>query len=258
MKKSIKSINRVFSVSGESYSGAFIVIEGPDASGKQTQAELVVNWLRESGHSSIDSGEEDRIRDLMPGKYPDTNLESRVDDSIREGVWHLSFPTYQQTPGGRVVDAYLSGRLGDREKLSMKDKVDIFAADRKQFRMLISEYLSNGGIVVCDRYREANLIYQLVGFEGEKWEENLQDIKSVDEDLPDPDKLFYLDISPEEALRRMEDKDKDIHELDSEYMKASNRNGRQVARFEDWTIVDGERPAEEVKEDLKKKVSSLL
>ncbi len=239
------------------FAGNFIVIEGPDASGKETQTGLLAEWLRDSGRSNIDFETEEKIINKMPGKYPDPSAE-KVKDSIENGVWRLSFPTYSQTPGGRVVQAYLKGDLGDREGLEMEDIVDIFAADRKQFRLLIEEFLSEEGIIVCDRYREANLIHQLVGFEGEEWERKLKKFKSIDADLPDSDIIFYLDISPEEALERMSDKDKDMHELDDSYMKKSNLNGRKVAEYEGWKIVDGERPKEKVFSSLKKIIDSEI
>lgn len=239
------------------YTGSFIVIEGPDASGKETQTGRIVEWLRKEDHSGISSKDQEDLTERMPGNYPNPE-EEKVEDSIEKGVWRLSFPTYGQTPGGRVVNAYLSGRLGDRENLSMEDKVDIYAADRKQFKDVIADFLSKGGIVVCDRYREANLIHQLVGFEGEKWHEKLDYIKGIDADLPDADEVFYLDISPEEAARRMSGKDKDIHELDDEYMSKSNKNGRKVAKFENWTIIDAEGTKGEVEEGLKTEVEKIL
>lgn len=242
---------------GNSSQGVFIVIEGPDASGKQTQAANMVEWLRNSNYPSIESEEEQKLIEKMPGRYPDPENEPKVDDSIRNGVWQLSFPSYGQTPGGRVVKAYLNGDLGDRDQLDMETIVDIYAADRKQFKELIAEYVNKGGIIVCDRYREANLIHQLVGFE-DKWEEKLEYIKSIDADLPDADRVFYLDISPEEALQRMDGKEKDIHELDDSYMKKSNLNGKKVADHEGWTVVDGERAIEEVENDLKNRITELL
>ena len=240
------------------YPGTFIVIEGPDASGKQTQADRIVKWLRDSEHSRITEAEEQRIIEKMPGDYPNPEEEDKVDDSIRKGVWQLSFPTYGQTAGGRVVEAYLNGRLGDRKELSVEEIVDIFAADRKQFRMLIEEYLENGGIIVCDRYREANLIHQLVGFEGEEWAAKLNDIKSVDSDMPDADQIFYLNISPEEAASRMAEKKKDIHESDRGYMQKSNQNGRKVAETEGWKMIEGERSRDEVEKDLRVEIKKLF
>lgn len=237
--------------------GAFVVIEGPDASGKQTQTANIVEWLRNSNFSNIKPEVEKNIIEKMPGRYPDPENESKVDDSIKKGVWQLSFPSYGQTPGGRVVKAYLNGELGNRDELSMETIVDIYAADRKQFKEVISEYVEKGGIIVCDRYREANLIHQLVGFE-DQWKEKLRYIKSIDADLQDADTVFYLDISPEEAISRMDGKDKDIHELDDSYMKKSNLNGRKVAEHEGWKIIDGERSIEEVEKDLKTEIKSLL
>lgn len=234
------------------------MIEGPDASGKQTQTARVVEWLREEDRSEISPEAEKRIIEEMPGKYPAPEAVEKVEDSIKDGVWRLSFPSYGQTPGGRVVEAYLNGELGNREDISVDTIVDIYAADRKQFKELIREFLEEGGIIVCDRYREANLIHQLVGFEGKEWGEKLQYIKSVDADLPDSDQIFYLDISPEEAIGRMSDKEKDIHELDNSYMEKSNRNGKKVAEHEGWKIIDAERPRDEVEKTLREEVQRLF
>lgn len=239
----------------DSFRGNFIVIEGPDASGKETQTGLLVEWLRDLDYSTISSDVEREIVEKMPGNYPDPSAE-KVKDNIENGVWRLSFPTYSQTPGGRVVQAYLNGSLGDRKGLSANNIVDIFAADRKQFKCLINEFLSEGGIIVCDRYREANLIHQLVDFEGDEWEEKLDYIKGIDSDLPSADRIFYLDISPGESMRRMSEKDKDIHELDDSYMKKSNLNGRKVAEHEGWEIIDGERSKEKVFNSLKDYIES--
>ena len=242
-------------MNGDNSKGVFVVIEGPDASGKETQTGLLTEWLRESDYSDISEETQKEILEDMPGDYPDPDAE-KVKDSIENGVWRLSFPTYSQTPGGRVIEAYLDGRFGDREDLTLEEKIDIFAADRKQFRSLIREFISEGGVIVCDRYREANLILHLTDFTGKEWRDKLEYIKGVDSDLPDPDEVFYLDISPEEASRRMSGKDKDIHELDDSYMKKSNENGKKVAEHESWNIIDGERPRQKVFESLKQAVES--
>lgn len=248
----------LFSMRETDFSGFFFVIEGPDASGKQTQTARIVRWLREEGKSNISIYDEENIIKKMPGKYPAPEIDERVEDSIDQGVWRLSFPTYSQTPGGKVVDAYLSGRFGDRKDLSMEDKVDIYAADRKQFKELIRQYLEEGGIIVCDRYREANLIHQLVGCESGEWEKKLEEIKKVDEDLPDADIIFYLDLSPQEAIERMSERDKDIHELDSEYMRKSNRNGIKVAKYESWSIINAERTKDEVESDIREDIGKFF
>ncbi len=239
-----------------SYPGTFIVVEGPDASGKQTQVERLSEWLRESNVSEISEKKEEEIISRMPGKYPDPDYD-KVEDSLENGVWRLSFPTYHQTPGGRVVNAYLQEEFGNRDELSTQTIVDIYAADRKQFKQTIAEYLSAGGIIVADRYREANLIHQLVDFEGEEWNEKLRQVKAIDADLPDADTVFYIDVSVEESVRRMSDKEKDIHELDDSYMKKANENGRKVAKDQGWNIIDGERSKKAVTEDLKEKIRSL-
>ncbi|NMJ77135.1 hypothetical protein GLU64_01850 [Nanohaloarchaea archaeon] len=242
--------------SQEDREGSLIVIEGPDASGKETQTGNIAEWLREGNYSSIEPDDERRLKSRMPGSY--LSRDDKVKDSIDQGVWRLSFPTYDQTPGGRVVEAYLDGSLGSRDSLDISMIVDIYAADRKQFKYIIEEYLSLGGIIVCDRYREANLIHQLVDFSGEQWQKKLEEVKSVDSDLPDADKVFYLDISPEEAMNRMEDRDRDMHELDEEYLRKSNINGSKVARTEGWKVVDGSQEIDKVTEELRNQIREIL
>lgn len=239
-----------------SYPGTFIVVEGPDASGKQTQAARLTEWLRELDASDISKKEEKSILSRMPGSYPEP--DGKVEDSVEKGVWRLSFPTYHQTPGGRVVTAYLQGEFGNRDEVSTETIIDIYAADRKQFKEIIADYLSAGGIIVADRYREANLIHQLVDFEGEEWDRKLAYVKSIDADLPDADTVFYINISVEEAIRRMTSKEKDIHESDDSYMKKSNRNGRKVAEHENWNIIDGEGSKEMVEKQLREEILELL
>lgn len=236
--------------------GKLIVIEGPDASGKETQTGRIVEWLREQDYSSITEARQDELIERMPGSYP--SKSSKAKDSIARGVWRLSFPTYNQTPGGRVVAAYLNGDLGDRNSLDVDTIVDIYAADRKQFKHVMFDYLDAGGVIVCDRYREANLIHQLVGFSGENWGQKFEEIKSVDSDLPDADTVFYLDISLEEALDRMKDRERDMHELDEEYLRKSNENGSKVADFEGWTVVDGSQDIDDVTEEIETQIRDLF
>lgn len=234
--------------------GLFVVVEGPDASGKETQTERLVSWLREQGYSDIPEETEAEICSRLPAEYPGEDY----DDGIEDGVWRLSFPTYGQTPGGRVVDYYLNGKFGGHADLSTDEKADIYAADRFQFKDVMKDFYDAGGVIVCDRYRESNLIHQLVGYEGEEWEAKLAQLQMKEDDLLDQDIVLYLHISPEASLRRMEEKDKDIHEQDEAYMRASNENGLAVAKHEGWTIVDGERPRDAITADLKDHVQDLL
>ncbi len=236
--------------------GSLIVVEGPDASGKETQVGRIVKWLRENDHTNIKKHEEERLRSRMPGSYP--SRSSKIKDNITDGVWRLSFPTYSQTPGGRVVKSYLNGELGSRDSLDVNTIVDIYAADRKQFKHVMDDYLCHGGIVVCDRYWQANLIHQLVDFPEHEWESKMEDIKSADSDLPNADEVFYLDISPEKALSRMQNRNKDIHELDEDYLRKSNLNGTKVAQTENWKVINSDQEIDKVTQELKEQVQHIL
>lgn len=101
--------------------GKLIVIEGIDGVGKNTQAQLLRDYIiKEKGQCGF-----------------------------------FSFPRYE-TETGKKVGAYLRGELGE---LTLMERARLYADDRKAARQEINDYLDNGIDVVCDRYVVSNLIY---------------------------------------------------------------------------------------------------
>lgn len=101
--------------------GRLIAIEGIDGVGKNTQAQL--------------------LRDYIVSK--------------KGACGFFSFPRYE-TETGKKVAAYLRGELGE---LSIMERAALYANDRKAARGEINEYLDNGIDVVCDRYVLSNIIF---------------------------------------------------------------------------------------------------
>ena len=56
----------------------------------------------------------------------------------------------------------------------------------------------------------------------------------------------------------MEDRDRDMHELDEEYLRNSNMNGSKVARTEGWKVVDGSQEIDKVTEELRNQIREIL
>jgi dTMP kinase len=99
----------------------FITFEGPDFSGKSTQAALLVEWLRGEGHEVISTRE--------PGGTP-------VGEVIRDVVLH-----------GVEMGAWAEAAL--------------FASARAEHvERVIRPALERGAWVVCDRYIDSSLAYQ--------------------------------------------------------------------------------------------------
>ncbi len=107
-------------------SGLFIVFEGGDGAGKTTQAEILTEWLRDSGETVC--------RTFEPG-------DSRIGAGLRKLVLD---PTY--------------GEVAPRAEALM------YAADKAQHVYeVVNPALERGEIVVCDRYVDSMLAYQGAG-----------------------------------------------------------------------------------------------
>jgi dTMP kinase len=144
----------------------FITFEGIDGSGKSTQLRLVERYLTDAGHDVVTTCE--------PGG----------------------------TPLGRTLRAAF---LETSETVSPLAELLLFAADRAQHvEHLIKPSLSDGKIVVSDRYADATAAYQGAG---RGFDENT--IKQVIELATGglkPDLTLFFDITVETALGRMSER----------------------------------------------------
>jgi dTMP kinase len=143
--------------------GLFITFEGPEGSGKSTQARLLYERLQAQGYPVILTRE--------PGG-------TRISELIRR----------------IVVDLRHTEMAPTTETL-------LFSAARAQLvSELIRPYLNTGGIVLCDRYADSTFAYQGYGL-GRDLDE-LQAITTVATGGLMPDLTFYLDLPVEDGLRR--------------------------------------------------------
>ena len=97
-----------------------ISFEGLDQSGKQTQAERLVEALRSNGHD----------------------------------VHFLSFPDYTTAIGTEISRALRGERDYAADALQL-----LYVANRFEHRPQIESWLASGGVVVCDRYLASSVAY---------------------------------------------------------------------------------------------------
>ena len=141
----------------------FVTFEGPEGSGKSTQARLLYESLHARRFPVILTRE--------PGG-------TRIGDLIRRIVLDL-----QHTEMAPTTEMLL------------------FSAARAQLvSEVIRPYLEQGGIVVCDRYADSTYAYQGYGLGRDLAELRL--ITSAATGGLRPDITFYLDISAEAGLAR--------------------------------------------------------
>ncbi|MCI0565929.1 deoxynucleoside kinase [bacterium] len=166
----------------------FIVIEGIDSSGKETQTRLLSDALLRSG-------------------------------SI---VTAFSFPAYERSRIGENLKKCLSGEYGDFLKLSPYITSAHWSLDRAAFRDEMREALQKG-IVVSDRYVGSNQAHQAAKLPPAERDDFISFIEEIEFEtlkLPIPDIVFYLDVPPEITARLIKDRaKKDQHEKNRTYQK---------------------------------------
>jgi dTMP kinase len=141
----------------------FVTFEGPEGSGKSTQARLLYERLHARGYPVI------LVRE--PGG-------TRIGDLIRRIVLDL-----QHTEMAPTTEMLL------------------FSAARAQLvSQVIRPYLEQGGIVLCDRYADSTYAYQGYGL-GHNLEE-LRTITQAATNGLLPDVTVYLDLTADEGLER--------------------------------------------------------
>lgn len=199
--------------------GKFIVIEGIDGCGGQTQTNLLQEYFK------------------------------------KEETLFLSFPAYK-TELGNIVDLFLHKKIVYTEK---SVELLVYFADILQFKQEILRALKEGKNVICDRYFTSTIVFQSLDKE-----DNLNKILKLNEmfELPAPDICFLLDISGEESQKRKSFEKKGFENLDRNegnliFMKSIREQYLKIAKeqiFCRWEIINGEKPINEVFDNIIKKL----
>ena len=197
----------------------FVTFEGVDWSGKSTQAELLVDWLREQGRTVLSTRE--------PGGTP-------VGEAVRQVVLH----GHDMTPWAEAA-LYAAARADHVEHA-------------------IRPALERGEDVVCDRYIDSSVAYQGVARglgEAKVLELNLTVTRGL---LPDRTFLVLLDpeeaqrrggAEPDRIEREGEDF---MRRVDAAYLSlAAVSPGRIVA-------LDGAQSPDEIAEEVREHIRRLL
>lgn len=213
--------------------GHFIVIEGTDGSGKATQVNLLRRKLQTLGFSHQVIG----------------------------------FPRYTGNPYGRLIGRYLKGDFGSTEDVNSSLISLAYAGDRFLAKPLINQWLSDGNLVIADRYVPSNKAYMSAKLPEEmrgEFIEWLDDLEYNINDIPREELVIFLYVPPKVSHKNVgnkKDRDyiekgaHDIHEQDMEYQKTSSDIYLKMAKEEDWVIIecvnDGEmRSPKEIHEDI--------
>lgn len=196
--------------------GKLVVLDGGDGSGKSTQAKLLVTRLKKRG---------------IPVKF-------------------YSFPRYEESFFGKLVGRYLRGEFGQIDQVSPYLAALAYADDRAQTRLEIEKFLSDGGLVLCDRYTtssQAHLSVNLPIKEQKKFINWISELEYEQHKMPRPDKVIYLFVPWQEgrkltrngASSRKYSTKADIHEASDKHRIEAEKMYLKLAKEnKNWEIVD--------------------
>jgi dTMP kinase len=202
------------------YKGKFIVFEGIDGAGGETQSILLFNYIK---------------RQKIP-------------------VERLSYPDYRG-PIGKLIHQFLHKKYDFPPEVQFLLYFTDFLKDKEK----IENWRKENKIIISDRYFTSTLAYQ--GQKGFSIEKALKISKIFD--LPKPDLIIYLKISPETSIKRKfrEKKNLDRHEADKKFLEKISKFYDKLIKnqiFGKWVVVDGEMSIEEVAKEIRKIVLSKI
>lgn len=196
--------------------GKLIVLEGTDCSGKETQSNLLVNFLNNNG--------------IKTKKY--------------------SCPFYDSPTGKIVAGAYL-GKEGYMAPVFDEGATNVdpyvasllFAMDRKYNINKILDELNNGNCVVLDRYIDSNMAHQASKLDGAKQDEMINFLYNLEYNLlnlpkADIEILLYMPTWASKILKANREEKPDQHEAQEDYLLKSENTYLKIAKERNIPIVN--------------------
>ena len=201
----------------------FITIEGPDGSGKSTQARLLADHLKDKGYDVLFTRE--------PGG-------TEIGDQIRRVIMSL-----------------------DNKRMSPQAEFLLFSASRAQLvREVIQPKLAAGGVVVCDRFYDSSLAYQGYGHQLDL--DQLRSVTEFVTGSLVPDLTLLLDLPSGVGLNRrreaglwnrLDDYDLAFHErVRAGYLRLAEAESQR------WVVIDATRSKAEIQSDMQEPVLTRL
>ncbi len=197
----------IFSKSSEKtkiQTGKFIVIDGPDGSGKATQTKLLAQTLSENNYNGV----------------------------------VFDFPQYNTVSAG-MLEKYLAGGFG--EDVGPEAASIFYAVDRYDASFKLRKFLNEGHIVLSNRYMISNAGHQ--GAKIPNLQDRLAYYKWLDNleygifQIPKPDINIILHVPAEISWQLIEkrameqNRPRDIHELDREHLKTAEKIYLELAEL---------------------------
>jgi dTMP kinase len=197
--------------------GRLIVIEGGDGSGKSTQAQILVSFLKK--------------RKIM--------------------VKYFDFPQYYKTFHGQTVARYLRGEFGTLDNISPYLASLAYALDRLSAKEQMEDFLKKGAVIIANRYTPSNMAYQGARFSNEKEREKffqwLYELEYKINKIPKENLVIYLYVPWEIGVELTEKKGErqyllgkeDIHEKNIDFRKKVEQMYLHLSKTKkNWVVLN--------------------
>jgi dTMP kinase len=210
--------------------GKFITFEGPEGGGKTTQLLLLAKYLKEKGNSVVVTRE----------------------------------------PGGTPISEKIRNILLETHGINLNDRTELLlmtASRAQNTDEIILPALSDGKIVLCDRYSDSTLAYQSYG-RGLRLSDAKKMCRFATQGLK-PDLTFLLDIDAEPGLERAKNSAREKRPSGAQDRMESQgiefhtkvRNGflaLATAEPKRFIVLDGRRTIEEIHAQIIKCTDAFL
>lgn len=207
--------------------GKLIALEGADGSGRSTQIEMLKNWLENLGYGVV-------------------NVGLKRSNLVAEAL--------EQAQQGNI--------------LSETTRSLFYATDfADQLENTIIPALRAGFVVLADRYIYTLMARDIVRGADRDWVKSLYSIALV------PDAVFYLRVSPQHLVERNFKKNatlsywesgmdvglsRDMFESFTKYQRLMQAEFRRMQEEYDFEVINGNRTARAIANELRAKVQSVL
>jgi thymidylate kinase len=223
-----------------------ICLSGIESSGKSTQLERLMETARIGGLRPV-------YLWTRPGYTRNLEAAKRLVRRL-SGALPAGGSSGGSTSGG-VQRSY--PRRGDGFRSALKRRLWLSLALLDLiwvYGLQVRYWLARGRTVVCDRYLWDCLVDFRVNFPGDEVESGPLG-RMLTALAPRPDVAFFLLISVEESLRRSEQRERKFRETEG-VLEQRLEQYRALADEFQVPVLDGQRPAEEVAEEIQSKVAA--
>lgn len=200
----------------------FIVIEGLDGSGGETQTEKLIEFLKSKG------------KDVVVLSYPNPD-----------------------SPVGKLLYDYLDKKFD----LPVDVQMFLYEVDMALDKEMIGKALEEGKIIVANRYLQSTLAYQC-GAKGVPKRDALTVAETLGLHVPDLVIYLDISVDTSMKRKFGEHNKLDRHEEDGVLLEKVKNTYGELAKesvfSKEWVIVDGEKNIDEVSEKVIEAVSGKI